>query len=205
MKVLMTLSTLLFLLSGFVQLNTIQKGKNLNMSEDGILGDSIIVWSADSKLNWSDFQAEPDLNDEYLARSWVQIGLTSKQYEDKVVIQVPTYFYKSRSWSKKKSSTNLLAHEQLHFDITELMARHIRQEFSEYKLTDVKSGFKELKSIYHKYYSTELDKYSRAYDAETNHGIIREEQEKWESKIAQELKSMEDYTSSEVIIEIIKN
>jgi len=191
-------------LTGFESENHNLEAKPFNTEERRETNDSLILWNSTRKLTWDDFQGAADSTSKYKALTYVQIGLKSEQYNDSICVDVPTYFYKSLSWSKSISNSSLLKHEQLHFDIAELMARKIRKEYSNYAFIDIKQGFKDLKDIYRKYYGTEFDRYNRNYDTETEHGTIAAKQKEWELKIAKELKALNAYSSTRVVIKRLK-
>lgn len=170
----------------------------------GNTSDSLLLWSDSFGLSWDDFQGIPDSESKYKALTYVQIGLHSKQFDDSIVVDVPTYFYKKLSWSKSLNNSTLLGHEQLHFDIGELMARKIRKEYSMYELTDFEIAYKELKRIYRRHFGDEFDRYHRNYDEQTEHGTISSMQKEWELKIAKELKALEAYSSTGVTIKKLK-
>lgn len=168
--------------------------------QSSITNDSLILWSPSRKLTWDDFQGIPDIKNKYKALSFVQIGLKSEQFDDSLVIEIPTYFYNKLSWSKNLNNSVLLKHEQLHFDIGELIARKIRKEYSTYELKNLENCYKDLKRIYRSYYGVEFDNYNNIYDNETEHGTVSSKQKEWELKIAKELKALDAYASTRVII-----
>jgi len=169
-------------------------------SNNSIGSDSIIMWTQNTPLKWSDFQAKPDTLSTYRAMTFFQIGLKFEESENSYTLDIPTYFYKKLSWTKTQSNIQLLKHEQLHFDMAELMARKIRREFSLFQVNKSDSVLYDLKKIYTKYYGPTLDEYNAKYDKETNHGTIKTKQTEWELKIKNELKTLQKYTSSKVII-----
>ena len=162
--------------------------------------DSKIVWNQHQKLKWSDFQALPDTLSTYRAMTYVQVGLKYEEYQNYIAFDIPTYFYKNLSWTKSNKNDLLLRHEQLHFDMAELMARKIRKAFEEFEINNPNSIYEDLKQIYKKYYGTELDSYNAQYDKQTDHGTIESKQIEWELKIRNELNSLKMF--SEVRIEM---
>jgi len=162
-----------------------------------------IVWDSDRKLTWKDFKGKPDKNDTiYVARTFTQIYFEYEEKDHSIEFDIPCYFYRNLSWSKSKSKKQtsqwLLEHEQLHFDITELMARKVRKEFSEYKSRDLGTTYAELKAIYNKYDNDERLRINTAYDEETEHGTIRDKQKEWEKKIEKELFKLRKYADTKV-------
>ncbi len=165
--------------------------------------DDIIVWKAGMNLTWKDFKGKPDKNDTiYDARTFTQIYLEYEENDHSIEFDIPCYFYKNSSWSKSKSkrqeSISLLKHEQLHFDITELMARRIRKEFSEYKSYNLSSTYYELKKLYDHFDNDERLRINTSYDEQTAHGTIIEKQKEWEKKIENELYKLRKYEDTKV-------
>ena len=159
-----------------------------------------IIWKSSQRLSWRNYKAFPDTMSSYKAMTFVQVGLEVKEFRDSLVIAIPCYFFENLSWSKNQHSTLLLKHEQLHFDIAELISRKIRKEFSEYKYYDLKLAYKDLQKIYDRNYKIKLDSINSKYDLETDHGVIVQRQNEWERKIANELRRLDRYTSTKVIL-----
>lgn len=87
------------------------------------------------------------------------------------------------SWVEITQKTNrVLAHEQLHFDITELHARMFRKWLSEFEYLTTRNLRRRLNT---KYTNVKIawKEMQQAYDRDTNHGISAVEQAKWEKKI----------------------
>lgn len=161
--------------------------------------DDLIEWKENLSLKWTDFKGEPDESVNYKAMTYSRIGLEADFIDNAFVVTVKTYFLRNKSWTKNKESNALLKHEQVHFDIAELIARKIRKEYSAYESIDLQETQKFLKDTYNEYYGPVWDSYDQ-YDVETEHGVVAEEQTKWEKKIRKELKELEDYSSPNVKI-----
>ena len=103
--------------------------------------------------------------------------------------EVNAYFYPNESWYRPKlCNENTLAHEQLHFDITEIFARKMRDKLQRTSFSDdVKA---EVRKIYNDILK-ELQEYQERYDWETNFSRNREKQAEWNQKIAETLKESE--------------
>lgn len=159
----------------------------------------VILWNSATKLKWEDFKGKLDEKSEYKAMTYVQIGLDSKEDQNYINVDVPCYFIKNLSWTKEKS-LSILKHEQLHFDIAELISRRIRKEFVNYKSTNIQKTYNDLQEIYRIHYRIKLDSINSKYDTETNHSINIEKQKEWELKIAKELKSLDKYSTTKIVI-----
>ncbi|MGB8374159.1 MAG: DUF922 domain-containing protein [Salegentibacter sp.] len=156
-----------------------------------------IEWNQDRPLTWADFKAEPPANDPYEANtnsgisySWTystSSGRPDLRYE------VHTYFYPELSWSRELEEEDyILAHEQLHFDISELYARKLRKELEEYEIG--RNIRRDLRNIYNKI-EQEREAMEKAYDAESNHSKNREAEFRWRKMIAKKLSELQQYSS----------
>lgn len=106
---------------------------------------------------------------------------------------VSCHFKKKESWTRTIESDALLAHEQLHFDATELFARKLRKKLSELKDPCGKGSVK-VQGIYNSNFK-QLHDYQERYDMQTKHGLNAKEQAEWILKIANELKELEAFAS----------
>ncbi len=166
-------------------------------NQEKIVNDSVIYWDKQTKLIWGDFQGVPSEHDlttygiEAMAASAVEIGYYSILSDGKIDIKVYCRFVKNKSWTTDTTSKNLLAHEQLHFDIGELFARKIRKEICLLK----KEGVKEY-DVYKQKINGLLkvrDLTDVEYDKKTLNGAIDFVQEQWNKKIAKEIKELKEY------------
>ncbi|MFD0965038.1 DUF922 domain-containing protein [Pseudofulvibacter geojedonensis] len=162
-----------------------------------IAQDKELPWREDFKLTYSDFEGNPDKNHPYAAITYsgMSYGFSAEVVNDKVAVDynVECFFVANKSWMKMYlADENLLAHEQLHFDITELYARKLRKLLSEMTFSEnVKS---EMRNAYEKCHE-EKKAYQNLYDEETNHSKIRLKQKEWELKVAKELDTLKEFAS----------
>jgi len=152
--------------------------------------DTIVFWSKKRKLTWDDFKGiKKDTSFISLAESYTEIKMVP------YLSKLNTYSYKVLAcFHKDKSFTNntsdyLLNHEQLHFDITELYARKIRQEI---QVQESKSSYVDYLSLYNKKYKS-YKLYQKLYDVETSHSTNFKMQKKWKEKIGSELEKLKKY------------
>lgn len=153
-----------------------------------------IPWSADRKLQWSDFKGS------YFKTQWAAATTaTSISYSFSVVeqndqrfldIAVGCEFYPQKSWYKPELCDALiLSHEQLHFDIAELHARKFRKKLSETRFTDnVKEEVREIYAMVLK----QLYIFQNKYDRETDFSRDLQQQLVWNQMISKELASFEN-------------
>jgi hypothetical protein len=141
-------------------------------------------------LSWNDFRGAPLRNAIHAAS--VNSGMSYSYSYDKsgatpkLKIQVQSQFYPGLSWKKdlNESSKTLLAHEQLHWDITHLFTKKLRHAYSQYR--PVKDVKKEIAFIFKKF-EKERAAMQAKYDRETRHGTKKEPQQQWEVFVTGEL------------------
>ena len=155
-----------------------------------------IDWNADRRLSWQDFKGNPREGSPYSAESSLQIAYGLKISNESGVTNysftVDCYFEKKDSWVKSdKKTDNLLKHEQLHFDIAEYFARKLRREFKKNSFT-IDDYQSKSTAIFNKNF-TEYQSYQTAYDEDTRHGSIPEEQARWEERVKNLLEKSKAY------------
>ena len=160
--------------------------------------DEELPWSADKKLTWNDFKSTPDYSHPYAAITFsgMSYGFSADVVNGEVSVnyKVNCFFVANKSWVKRryKGDKELLKHEQLHFDITELYTRKFREELSKMTFTDnVKA---EIKAVY-KRITKEKVSFQEKYDLETDHSKNEAAQKKWQLKINSELQNRIEFAS----------
>lgn len=149
-----------------------------------------VPWDADKRLTWADFKGKvpPAVESAAITASGISYSYSANllHHEVKLDFEVNAYFYPNESWYRPElCNENTLAHEQLHFDITEVFARKMRERLRRTTFSDdVKA---EVRKIYNEIL-VELQKYQEQYDWETNFSRNREKQMEWNQKIAESLK-----------------
>ena len=160
-------------------------------------GSEILEWNEYYYLRWDDFQGEPTAESIGDAGAVVQIKAKPYLVKKQVHYNVYAYFNQSKSWARDKSR-ELLAHEQVHFDIAELYARKIRKLISEMQRRHVKD-VSEYNAAIHRLLE-ESNEYDRLYDIQTLHGAITKKQEEWTRKVKSELESLDEFKKKRRII-----
>lgn len=86
-----------------------------------------IHWRANYKLKPEDFKGKPEMNSKYGAVTRAGINYTSKYNTDtSLVFTGYCVFYKKISWiNPNELDSNLMEHEQGHFDIGEIFRRKL--------------------------------------------------------------------------------
>jgi len=155
-----------------------------------------ILWQNNDRLEWSDFKGKPDLKMDAaaLTASGIALELSAKTTKNSLIeykVKVEARFYPDQSWYKKKFANSfVLAHEQLHFDITELHARKLRQKIDQAILSiQINKEIDHLNKIINK----ELKAMQEEYDRDSNYSRNKETQRKWQSLIQKELKKLSKY------------
>jgi hypothetical protein len=158
---------------------------------------NVIVWNEYRPLTWDDFQGKRAEDAAGDAGTVVQIKAKPYMVKDQVKYDVAAVFVKNKSWSDAQTK-ELLAHEQLHFDIAELYARKIRQviaELAEAGEEDVKNYNRAIQKLLHE--SNEVD---IQYDLETLHGAMQNKQAEWSKNVKTELKALAQFKKHKTVI-----
>jgi len=160
--------------------------------------DEELLWNADKKLTWNDFKSAPDYSHPYAAITYsgMSYGFSADVINGELYVKykVNCFFVANKSWVKRryKSDDQLLQHEQLHFDITELYTRKFREELKKMTFTDnVKA---EIKAVY-KRITKEKVLFQEKYDTETDHSKNEAAQKRWQLNIESELQKRMDFAS----------
>lgn len=154
-----------------------------------------IAWTQQRKLSWEDFKKigqDEGLGFDAVSHCGIlaQSGRMHALSSGKVFVSA--VFYTNNSWVNPQSKTpELLAHEQLHFDLSELYARKMRKAFSEADLNG--QNVIVLGEFIHQKYSKELMGRQELYDEETNHSKDIDAQKKWNKMVKQELDELNNY------------
>ena len=157
----------------------------------------LLVWNEFYKLQWEDFQGEPDKTSLGDAGAAVQISAKPFLVKNKVHYDIRAYFNRRKSWFRD-TSPSLLAHEQLHFDIAELYARKIRKrvrQLQDQGLRDIKVYNSEIQKLLRE--SNSLDE---QYDLETLHGALSKKQAAWSERVKQELAALKAFKKTRRVI-----
>jgi hypothetical protein len=148
-------------------------------------------WHRDSLLTWNDFKGTPDSTSKMAAMtfSWFDYDLDMAVQEGKnvLVCTAASYFIRKRSWSVKgKEGIVLLAHEQVHFDLTAYFARLFETSINNKKYPEMNG--QDIRGIANTF-SKRLHAAQLNYDDWTNHGIDIKKQRIWCNFIADALEN----------------
>lgn len=150
-----------------------------------------LAWSSTRKLNWEDFRANPEDNNPHHALTAANLAVDAKCKNNKFYYEVKCVFLPGESWSKNKKSEKLLAHEQLHFDLTEVHARQLRKQLKgiNNSCDNMKTQLNTTVGAAFKVWKAEQDQ----FDKHSRHGLDAEVQQVWATHIEQRLLELEAY------------
>ena len=154
--------------------------------------DQFIEWSSAKRLTWDDYLAIPSSASDAAAITSTALGIEYHIRNNSLTYKITCRFSKTRSWGRYRT-TYILQHEQGHFDITEIYARKLAKEISDYKFSPRKYQ-EDLSKIYKKVMD-EKEEYQAQYDLETDYSRNKEKQSVWLKKIADELEEMDNFSN----------
>lgn len=150
-----------------------------------------LLWQTDRKLQWNDFKGQPKYWSNFAAQTVTTIEQSYTCDADNFKLTLIAKFNKSKSWTKTSKSKRILAHEQKHFDLTELYARKMRKTYQELT-APCQMGTAALNKIYNDLFE-ELRQLQILYDVETDHGLKTKAQQQWDDFIALGLNKYSKY------------
>lgn len=154
--------------------------------------DAIIAWTTGKKLSWDDFLCSPQKQGEAVASTSTSLGIAYQVKDGELSFDITCHFSKKKSWGLLKTDY-ILAHEQAHFDITELHARKLYEALYDYEFNS-KTFKKDIAAIYERIVK-EKEAMQKAYDGETDHSRRRRIQYDWLEKIDVMLAETEMFAS----------
>ncbi len=152
--------------------------------------ESVIPWAPQRKLEWDDFLCAPQKQGDAVASTSTSLGIAYQVKNGQLSYHITCNFSKEKSWGLLKTEY-ILAHEQAHFDITELHARLLYEALStyEYKAASFK---KDIATIYEGIVK-DKEAMQDAYDRETDHSRRKSIQYQWLEKVDKLLSETEAY------------
>jgi hypothetical protein len=157
-----------------------------------------IQWSETKKLSWTDFKGsvEADSDAAAVTASGITFSYAIRKTDDRITdfeARAEAHFYPENSWFiKDRCNDHILAHEQLHFDITELHVRIFRYRLEQ---LEVSPSIKAKLNALHKVVNKELADMQYQYDTQSQNSINKEEQAKWMAYVSENLQKFEAYKS----------
>lgn len=157
---------------------------------DQVEDKNLILFDRSRKLMIKDFKGKPDHNSHGVGATYSGISMemqgTSKNGVVTVNVTLTVYFDQTKSWMKPEGKTDrVLAHEQIHFDLTAIKACDLAKAIEQGKFTadNVQQKIRDLQE----HHTRELGKLQQAYDKETKHGTITGKQAEWSAKVVEQL------------------
>lgn len=151
-------------------------------------GEDIIPWRPERLLEWDDFLCTPQKQGDAVASTSTSLGIAYQLKKNKLSYNITCHFSKHKSWGSLKTEY-ILAHEQAHFDITELHARKLYEALYNYEYNP--ATFKnDIAAIYERIVKEKEDM-QEAYDGETDHSRRKRLQYDWLEKIDKMLSETE--------------
>ena len=140
----------------------------------------MIPWRTQRKLTWDDFLSEPQKQGDAVASTSTSLGISYQVKNSELTYSITCNFAKKKSWGLLKTEY-ILAHEQAHFDITELHARKLYEALYHYEFNP-QTFKKDIAAIYDRIVK-EKETMQEAYDSETDHSRRKRLQYEWLEKI----------------------
>ena len=152
--------------------------------------EELLNWSASRKLTWKDFTASPDRTSSNAALTSSSINVEFGYNKSGLTYTIKCRFNKNLSWGRIKNDY-ILAHEQGHFDISELYARMLYKSLKEYSFNS-RTVNKDINDLYNAMMKEHRDM-QQLYDLETDHSRDASQQDRWEIKISELLDKYKDF------------
>ena len=153
------------------------------------------VWDEDAPLRWSDYTIDRERYEQ--KHGFAVQAITSYQYfyvprelHPDSCLNVLTTLRKRSSWMHDTIDGRLLEHERIHFDIAELYARKLRQQFQR---LDTSRTLKNIYLLVDSLFKAG-DQRQRQYDEETFYGRSSGKQRQWRQQVDNELKQLDEFS-----------
>ena len=155
----------------------------------------LITWSATRRLTVADYLGRPGPGDRLAASTSSNIKADAACRDFVFSSTVQATFDPNTSWFRnpKTATEALMRHEQMHFDLTEVYARTMRQKLG---IFAAKANCLKLQPAFNnvtKLVYADWDREQNRYDQETNHGLNAARQTYWEQQTAQRLEQLKAF------------
>jgi hypothetical protein len=142
------------------------------------------------KINIDDFTPLKKRTSSFAAAIFTSMGYQSEvsMSNDTVYLDfaIKVYQIKGMSWVLEEANSKVvLEHEQIHFDITQLVAEKFKERLREEALP-AQDYDSRIQFLYLDYYRM-INRMQNSYDNETKHGLDKDEQTKWQKTVRNEL------------------
>jgi len=144
-------------------------------------------WKNKQSLTWSNYKGKAPRDTQMAAFTSSKTRYSVEESGSYLIVMLETYFNPHRSWVRDDARKDvLLKHEQLHFDISELYRRKCLAELKQIPSLKQSNAEAWLKNIFSKYSQLCAD-FQSNYDADTDHGLLRDKQIWYEQFIEGEI------------------
>ncbi|MDW7691496.1 hypothetical protein R9C00_17885 [Flammeovirgaceae bacterium SG7u.111] len=148
-----------------------------------------LLYKNHPRLSWNDFKASPDISNTKVGAiisSTIQMEMKSVNSKTGIItFTACAVMYPYQSWVKIGYNTEqTLNHEQLHFDISQLMAKKLEASINKQKLKVGEEG--RIQKMFDDY-NVVLVGLQKKYNRETEGGVNTTKQAEWDEKIRSEL------------------
>lgn len=154
--------------------------------------DDYIPWAGVRKLTWEDFLCEPKRNTDAVALTSTALGISYKMTNNQLNYEITCSFSKRKSWGLLRTPY-ILAHEQGHFDITEIFARKLHKQLLDYNLHFNRRSYRQDVNVLYNRIVKEKEAFQEAYDSQTDHSRNKRIQQQWLETIDAILLETEPY------------
>ena len=151
-----------------------------------------IPWLAERRLTWEDYQCDPVRNTDAVASTSTSLGISYQVINSQLTYHITCGFSKVKSWGLVKTNY-ILAHEQGHFDITEIFARKLYEALQKYTFNR-RTFRRDINEIYQSVVRQKED-FQEMYDGETDHSRNRKIQNEWLDRIDDLLNQTEGFSN----------
>ncbi len=171
-----------------VATNSIASNKIHSLDESA----EYLPWANARPLTWDDFLCEPKRNTDAVALTSTALGISYNVGSNRLNYEITCSFSKAKSWGLLKTQY-ILAHEQGHFDITEIYARKLHKELLNYKFN--RRTFRQDVNVIYDRIVKEKENLQFAYDGLTDHSRNKTVQKEWLEKIQELLVQTDAYSA----------
>ncbi|RYZ26902.1 MAG: DUF922 domain-containing protein [Chitinophagaceae bacterium] len=154
--------------------------------------DEMIPWRNQRKLSWDDFLSSPQKQGDAVASTSTSLGISYQVKNGELTYTITCNFSRKKSWGLLRTDY-ILAHEQAHFDITELHARKLYKALYHYEFNP-DTFKKDIAAIYEKIVD-QKEEMQQDYDRETDHSRRKITQNNWLEKIDSMLGETEPFSA----------
>ncbi len=152
--------------------------------------DDTVFYSPGRPLTWADFQAPVPVTTRYAAQVFPTIAYEGRgrlvDGELVVTLKIKTYNAKSSSWAMTAAQNPYtLNHEQRHFDVARIAAERFKQRIHPDSLT-IEDYNSQIQYQFIEAFRV-MGQLQEQYDGDTNHGLNRDAQERWNQRIDADL------------------